>query len=138
MTEDKPVEIKLAKDLEYIPGGRSEIEILDSYWNPLSRRITLKDTSPLGTAHEIAHARLEHDISGSSLVELSQEADAWKYALRRINPEEVRVNFVRRSMVSYLGEVAGEFGKGSPQYQFAGRKVREVVEYARKSKKEAR
>jgi len=110
-----------------------------SFWSPSKRVLSLgKDRDPLVVAHELAHIELEHDISGSPLTDLIQERDAWKKALRRINPEEIKLGSVGKSMGSYLRDINYEYGRTSPQYSLAKRVTKEIIEYAKQRKKEAK
>jgi len=111
-------------------------EGVPSFFNP-SRNILVLSSDPLEAAHELAHVRLGHSISGSSLFELNEEREAWKEALRRINPDEIKVSKVERDMNTYLEEVGREYGYGGAQYQIGSRWLEEVISLARKRKKEA-
>lgn len=120
--ENKPVEIKL--------GSTSE-------WRPSSREIILSpELEPLDAAHEIAHFKLEHDISGSAIVEMVQEKDAWMVALRKIDPDEIVIYEIARDLGSYVDEVGKESGRHSPQHMMALRLKREVLDYALKRREE--
>lgn len=133
MSLDKPVVIEINRNPECLPTG----EVLESRWNPIARRIILKGSSPLGAAHEIAHVKLEHDMSGSPLVDMVHERDAWKSALRRIDPSEIRVRDISSCLDTYLANVATAYGKASRHYEMALGMKDEVVAYAKKRKKEA-
>ena len=109
----------------------------ETFWNPIGREIFLAASYiPLDLSHEIAHVELEHDTSGSSLVDMVQEKDAWMVALRRIDPSEIVICEIQHDLRSYLSEVASEFGRHSPQHILAVRLVGKVVAYARERKKE--
>lgn len=106
-----------------------------SFWDPTNRIVTLgKDYSPFEAAHELAHVRLEHDMSGAPLVDVVHERDAWKEALSRMNPEEVKVRVVSTSMNTYVRNVGILYGRDSRHYQLAVRMKDEVVELAKKIK----
>jgi len=122
MREEEPIDLQLGKT---------------SLWDPQFRILTLSG-DPLDTGHELAHVRLGHTHSmGSILGDLVEEREAWKEALRRISPEEIKVSQVSDSLNTYLEEVGKRYGYGSSQYQMGSKMVGEVVEYAKKRKKEA-
>ena len=108
-----------------------------SFWSPASREIVLgSGYTPLEAGHEIAHARLGHDLSGSALADIVQERDAWMETLRRIPPEEISTSEIRRSLSSYLHEIADTYGRSSRQHLMAKKLCGGVIDYARKRKKE--
>lgn len=123
---DKPVDIKVAEDQP-------------SHWDPTGRVIYLGEGyTPLDAAHEIAHVKLGHDMSGSPLVDMVQEKDAWIEALRRMDPREVRVRDISNYLDSYLKNVDVAYGGSHQHTQMASRMKEEVIDYARKRKKEVR
>ena len=69
-------------------------------WNPREEEIQLprhpyyKSKSPIVFAHELGHAELGHSIGGSSLVGIIEERDAWRYALSKLPPEEIDLDFI--------------------------------------------
>lgn len=121
MSEDRPIDIVQGKT---------------GLWDPSFRILTItKD--PLTTSHELAHARLGHTSSmGSILGDLVEEKEAWKEALRRIDPEEIRIVDIKNNLASYLEQVDKYYGSSSPQHEMGVKIINEVVEYARKRKKE--
>lgn len=109
-----------------------------SIWDPSFRTLTIT-RDPLEASHEISHIKLGHTSSaGSKLSDLLEEREAWKEALRRISPEEIRVSKIRRDMSTYLDEVGREYGYFSPQYRIGSKWLEEVESLAEKRKKEVR
>lgn len=114
-------------EIEYNPAVRS-------YWDPVDKAIVLGSYSPQEFAHEFAHAKFGHGFQASALSEFYEERDAWREALRRLPPEEIRVSEVEEALSTYVNSPF----LTSEQRRMALRLSEEVIHYAKQRKKEAR
>ena len=121
---------------ESVKGSYVEIKVdpsaESSSFTPFEEILTLgRGYTPQDVGHEIAHMRLGHAFDTTSISRFSEELEAWRDSLGRINPEEISISSLRRKINSYVQWVAEEYGRHSSQYRWARRKADELVGYAR-------
>lgn len=85
-------------------------------------------------AHELGHSLYDHMGSRNPYYELLEERDAWKFALGKLPPEEIDLDFLETSLDSYLEEIVQYRGEES-QIAIDGRRIkREIMGLARRKK----
>lgn len=110
-----------------------------SGWEPDTDTVVFgADISPQVAGHEISHALLRHSVATSLVGHLIAEKDAWMDALRKLPPEEICVSEIDDSFSTYTNEIARRYGRQSPQNRVALSYKKEVLDYARKRRKELR
>ena len=83
------------------PTGQYDPE-LDTILLPSAPKF--KERAPLVFAHELGHSELKHGIGGSILSSVLQERDAWRFALSKLPPDEIDLDFLDEIWTRNLDE----------------------------------
>ena len=106
-------------------------------WVPALGRIVMsyepyyKERNPMVFAHEVGHWKYDQTLGDTDpLVDMVMERDAWRYALGKLPPEEIDLDFLNYTLEGYVYEVEDWYGK-SNQLDAAKRMKNEVMALAR-------
>jgi len=109
-------------------------------WVPSLDRIHMsdepyfKERGPMVLAHEIGHFRYDQTLGDvDPLLDMYQERDAWRFALSRLPPDEIDLDFIRTSLEGYVDGVEEDYGKG-PELDMARKLKDEIMALARRKK----
>ncbi len=84
-------------------------------------------------AHEIGHKTYGHIYGMKGSLEIFiEEIDAWRFALKKLPPQEIDVGFIKDALTDYLDDVNATFGYDSPEYLQCKSMMDEVLSKARK------
>jgi hypothetical protein len=110
-------------------------------WSPVLNKILMpsepyfKKRAPMIFAHEMGHQRYDQTLGGTDpLVDMYEERDAWRFALSKLPPEEIDLDFLRDTLYSYEQEVEDWYGEGSKELSMAKKLEKEIMDLARKKK----
>jgi len=88
-------------------------------WVPALNKILMSDEpyfkrrGPMVMAHEIGHWKYDQTLGGTNpYVDLLEERDAWRFALSKLPPEEIDLDFLEDTLSSYVDEVECWYGEG--------------------------
>ena len=109
-------------------------------WLPALNQILMpsepyyKERAPMVAAHEIGHWKYDQTLGDSDpLIDMMQERDAWRFALDKLPPGEIDLDFLERELDGYIQNVEEWYGRGR-ELDFAQRMKAEVL-YSAKSKR---
>jgi len=109
-------------------------------WVPSLDRIHMsdepyfKERGPMIFAHELGHREYDQTLGGTDpLVDMFEERDAWRFALSKLPPDEIDVEFLNDSLNSYVQEVEDWYGKGK-ELDTAKRLSSEIITLAWRKK----
>lgn len=108
-------------------------------WDPKKDEILMpsdpyyKKRAPMIFAHELGHSEFEHTGGTSPLGDLIEERDAWKYALSKLPPDEIDVEFLNDVLNSSVQDVEAWYGEGK-ELNMAKKLSREIIALAWKKK----
>jgi len=85
-------------------------------------------------AHELGHREYDQTLGGTDpLVDMYEERDAWRYALSKLPPDEIDLDFLSDSLDSYIQEVEDWYEEGK-ELGIARNLKGEIMGLARKKK----
>ena len=96
-----------------------------------------KENLPMILGHEIGHWKYGHTLeklNKDPYISFIEERDAWRFALSKLPPEEINMDFLEDSIDSYLQEVLDYYGEDSGQYTQAFGMKESLMRYARSRK----
>lgn len=108
-------------------------------WSPRTGEIFLptephyKERSPMVFAHELGHSIYDHFFSEDPYMALIEERDAWKFALKKLPPEEIGLDLLEESLDTYLEAIDEQYGE-SRKLESARKIKNEIMDLARRKK----
>ena len=109
-------------------------------WDPSLNRILMsgkhyyKKRAPMVFAHELGHQRYDQTLGDTDpLIDMYQERDAWRFALSKLPPEEIDLDFLEYALGGYVNEVEEQYGEG-PELDSAKKLKNEMMSLARRKK----
>ena len=113
-------------------------------WVPSVNKIVMsyepffKERGPMVMAHELGHWQYDQTLGDTDpLIDMMMERDAWRYALRKLPPEEIDLDFLDYTLEGYVYEVEDWYGRGSIELDLARRLKAEIMRIARSKKERA-
>ena len=107
-------------------------------WVPSLEKIVMSDEpyykkhGPMVLAHEMGHQRYDQILGDTDpIIDMYQERDAWRFALSKLPPEEIDLDFLEWSLDSYVNEVEDWYGRDSRELSVAERVKNEIMRLAR-------
>ena len=110
-------------------------------WVPALNRIVIsdepyfKERSPMVMAHEVGHWRYDQTLGDTNpYMDLLEERDAWRFALSKLPPEEIDLDFLEYVLSGYVYEVENWYGKG--QVLDSAKAIKSSIMWQAKRRKE--
>jgi len=109
-------------------------------WVPALNRIMMsdepffKERGPMVMAHEVGHWKYDQTLGDTDpLIDIYQERDAWRFALSKLPPEEIDLDFIEYGLLSYVDNIEDMYGKGQ-ELDVAKKLKNEIMDLARSRK----
>ena len=109
-------------------------------WVPSLDKIVMSDEpyfkehGPMVFAHEIGHWKYDQTLGDTDpLIDMYQERDAWRFALSKLPSEEIDLNFIEYTLITYVDDVEDWYGKGK-EVDLARKLKNEIMALARRKK----